>query len=102
MESTLPEAASSSDPDPSDMLAALSLSSRRRPLPERFSIAPMVDVSDRFFRYFMRLLLSPRVPLYTEMLNEHAVLFAKQGREALLKYSPNQHPLVLQLGGNDP
>lgn len=73
----------------------------RPPLTERASIAPMVDVSDRHFRFFMRL-LSKRVVLYTEMLNEHAILFARKGRESLLSYSENQHPLVCQLGGNDP
>jgi tRNA-dihydrouridine synthase len=42
---------------------------------EYFAIAPMVDVSDKYFRYFMRL-LSKHAFLYTEMLNEHAVLHA--------------------------
>ena len=65
----------------------------KTPLREIASIAPMVDVSDRHFRYFMRL-LSTRVVLYTEMINEHAVLFARKGRESLLSYSGNQHPLV--------
>jgi tRNA-dihydrouridine synthase A len=35
----------------------------------------MVDVSDKYFRYFMRL-LSKHAFLYTEMLNEHAVIHA--------------------------
>ena len=68
---------------------------------EYFAIAPMVDVSDKYFRYFMRLLTKHSF-LYTEMLNEHAVLHACQGRERLLSFSDNQHPVVCQVGGNDP
>lgn len=68
---------------------------------ELFAIAPMVDISDRHFRYFMRL-LSKRCFLYTEMLNEHAILYASKGRDSLLSFSPNQHPVVCQIGGNSP
>ena len=68
---------------------------------EYFSIAPMVDVSDKYFRYFMRL-MTRHAWLYTEMVNENAVLHACQGRERLLSFSPNQHPVVCQIGGNDP
>ena len=42
---------------------------------EYFAIAPMVDVSDKYFRYFMRL-LTRHAFLYTEMINENAVLHA--------------------------
>jgi tRNA-dihydrouridine synthase A len=59
---------------------------------EYFSIAPMVDVSDRHFRYFMRL-LSKNCYLYTEMFNENAVLYSNK-RDLFLSYSDNQHPLV--------
>lgn len=68
---------------------------------ELFAIAPMVDISDKYFRYFMRL-LSKECFLYTEMLNEHAIIYAKKGRESLLSYTENQHPLVCQIGGNNP
>ena len=68
---------------------------------EYFAIAPMVDVSDRYFRYFMRL-LTKHAFLYTEMYNENAVLHACQGRDRLLAFSDNQHPVVCQLGGSDP
>eukprot|EP00347_Sterkiella_histriomuscorum_P020914 403335975 len=68
---------------------------------ELFSIAPMVDVSDRFFRYFMRY-MTPNAFLYTEMLNEHAIIHNKH-RDAILGYSgDNQHPMVCQIGGNSP
>ena len=53
---------------------------------EYFAIAPMVDISDRHFRYFIRL-LSKRCYMYTEMINEHAILYAKRGRDRLLGYS---------------
>ena len=68
---------------------------------EYFAIAPMVDVSDKYFRHFMRLLTKHSF-LYTEMLNEHAVIHACQGRERLLGFTDIQHPVVCQLGGNDP
>ena len=42
---------------------------------EYFAIAPMVDVSDKYFRHLMRL-MSKRAWLYTEMVNENAVLHA--------------------------
>jgi len=54
---------------------------------EYFSIAPMVDVSDKYFRYFMRLLTKHSF-LYTEMLNEHAIIHAHAGRERLLAFHP--------------
>ena len=38
------------------------------------AIAPMVDVTDNYFRWFMRLLTKHSF-LYTEMLNEHAILY---------------------------
>ena len=72
------------------------------PLKERMSIAPMVDVTDNYFRYMMRL-LTKRSFLYTEMLNEHAILHIhKTGNRRLLDFTPNQHPVVCQIGGNDP
>lgn len=60
----------------------------------------MVDVSDRHFRFFMRL-LSKHMYVYTEMLNEHAILFSKK-RHQLMTFHPREHPIVCQLGGNDP
>lgn len=83
------------------MLQSLTLA--KRVTREYFAIAPMVDISDRHFRYFMRLLMpSKKTFLYTEMLNEHAILFAKHGRDRLLSYDEGQHPVVCQIGGNDP
>ena len=68
-------------------------------LDRRLAIAPMMDRTDRHYRYFMRL-ISRRVLLYTEMLTTGAIL--RGDRERLLGYSEIEHPLALQLGGSDP
>jgi tRNA-dihydrouridine synthase A len=68
-------------------------------LDRKLAIAPMMDRTDRHYRYFMRL-ISRRVLLYTEMLTTGAILHGD--REHLLGYSEIEHPLVLQLGGSDP
>jgi len=65
----------------------------------KFSVAPMMDRTDRHCRYFHRL-LTKRSLLYTEMLHANAVL--KGDTEKLLNHHPDEHPLVLQLGGSDP
>ena len=65
----------------------------------RFSIAPMMDWTDRRCRSFHRL-LTRRARLYTEMATADAVLFGP--RERLIGFDEAQHPLALQLGGSDP
>jgi tRNA-dihydrouridine synthase A len=65
----------------------------------RISVAPMMDWTDRHCRYFLRG-FSPRALLYTEMITAAAVVHGK--REHLLRYSAEEQPLALQLGGNDP
>ncbi len=64
----------------------------------RFSIAPMLDWTDRHCRYFHRL-LSRHALLYTEMVTTGAILL---GRGDYLAYDPQEHPLALQLGGSVP
>src|SRR5947207_13997996 len=64
--------------------------------PHRFSIAPMMDWTDRHCRFFHRL-LTRRALLYTEMITTGAVLHGDRTR--LLGYDPAEHPLALQLGG---
>ncbi|MCH8867649.1 MAG: tRNA dihydrouridine(20/20a) synthase DusA [Proteobacteria bacterium] len=65
----------------------------------KISIAPMMDWTDRHCRYFMRL-LSPSCMLYTEMVTAAAI---DRGDVAkLLRYDESEHPIALQLGGNDP
>ncbi|OHD12803.1 MAG: tRNA dihydrouridine(20/20a) synthase DusA [Spirochaetes bacterium GWB1_48_6] len=63
------------------------------------SVAPMVDRTDRHFRHFLRL-LAPKTILYTEMVTSPAIIHGP--RDYLLGYSPVEHPLVLQLAGDDP
>ncbi|PPT07337.1 tRNA dihydrouridine synthase A [Geitlerinema sp. FC II] len=63
------------------------------------SIAPMMDRTDRHFRYFMRQ-ITRRTLLYTEMLTTGAILHGKRAK--LLGFSPQEKPLALQLGGDDP
>ncbi|MGB7087256.1 MAG: tRNA dihydrouridine(20/20a) synthase DusA [Phormidesmis sp.] len=63
------------------------------------SIAPMMDRTDRHYRYFMRQMTS-RTLLYTEMVTSMAIRYGNQ--EKLLAFSPIENPLVLQVGGDDP
>ncbi|WP_430910384.1 tRNA dihydrouridine(20/20a) synthase DusA [Methylobacterium sp. sgz302541] len=65
----------------------------------RFSVAPMMDWTDRGCRSFHRV-LSRRARLYTEMVTTGAVLHGP--RERLLGFSPAEHPVAVQLGGSDP
>jgi tRNA-dihydrouridine synthase A len=64
----------------------------------RFSVAPMLDWTDRHYRYFARL-MSSQALLYTEMVTTGAILF---GKGDYLEYNEAEHPLALQLGGSDP
>lgn len=65
----------------------------------RFSVAPMMDRTDRHCRFFHRL-LSRRTLLYTEMLTAGAVIHGD--RDRLLGFDPAEHPVALQLGGSEP
>jgi tRNA-dihydrouridine synthase A len=58
----------------------------------------MMDWTDRHCRFFHRL-LTRRALLYTEMVTAEAVL--RGDRERLLGFSPEEHPVALQLGGSD-
>ena len=65
----------------------------------RFSVAPMMDWTDRHCRYLHRLLTS-RALLFTEMVTSAAVVHGP--RERLLGFDPAEQPVALQLGGSDP
>uniref|UniRef100_UPI0028AD795E tRNA dihydrouridine(20/20a) synthase DusA n=1 Tax=Stutzerimonas balearica TaxID=74829 RepID=UPI0028AD795E len=65
----------------------------------RFSVAPMMDWTDRHFRYFARQ-LSQRTLLYTEMVTTGALLHGDASR--FLRHDESEHPLALQLGGSVP
>jgi len=64
-----------------------------------FSVAPMMDWTDRHCRYFHRQ-ISRHALLYTEMVTEQAVRLGD--RDRLLGFDPAEHPVALQLGGSDP
>ncbi|HMO43280.1 MAG TPA: tRNA dihydrouridine(20/20a) synthase DusA, partial [Phenylobacterium sp.] len=64
-----------------------------------FSVAPMMDWTDRHCRSLHRV-LTRRALLYTEMVTTGAVLHGDH--ERLQGYDPGEHPVALQLGGSDP
>src|SRR3984957_4855091 len=65
----------------------------------RFSVAPMMDWTDRHCRVFHRL-MTRRARLYTEMLTTGAIL--RGDRQRLLGFDASEHPVALQLGGSNP
>lgn len=65
----------------------------------RLSVAPMMEWTDRHCRYLHRL-LSTQTLLYTEMVTAPALV--RGGALHLLDYSPEEHPVALQLGGSEP
>ena len=80
------------------------------PASYRFSVAPMMDYTDRHFRVLMRQ-ISRRSLLYTEMVVAQALHHARQAPDAsapggrlerLLGFDPIEKPLALQVGGDDP
>lgn len=64
-----------------------------------FAVAPMIDWTDRHCRFFHRRLSSCAL-LYTEMVVADAIIHGH--RDRLLGFSPEEHPVALQLGGSDP
>ncbi|MBP6689351.1 MAG: tRNA dihydrouridine(20/20a) synthase DusA [Hyphomonadaceae bacterium] len=68
-------------------------------LSRAFSVAPMMDWTDRHCRAFHRELTRGAL-LYTEMLTADAIIHGD--RERLLGFSKEEHPVALQLGGSDP
>ncbi len=63
-----------------------------------FSVAPMLDWTDRHCRYFLRL-VSKQALLYTEMVTTGAIIY---GKGDFLGFNEEEHPVSLQLGGSDP
>ncbi|WP_313025188.1 tRNA dihydrouridine(20/20a) synthase DusA [Pseudomonas lopnurensis] len=71
-----------------------------RPAPSRrFSVAPMLDWTDRHCRFFLRQ-LSRHALLYSEMVTTGALLHGDAAR--FLRHDESEHPLALQLGGSVP
>jgi tRNA-dihydrouridine synthase A len=64
----------------------------------KFSVAPMMDWTDRHDRFFLRL-ISRRARLYTEMVTANAIRFGDRAK--LLDFNAEEHPLALQLGGSE-
>jgi len=64
-----------------------------------FSVAPMLDWTDRHCRFFLRL-LSRHALLYSEMVTTGALIHGDRHR--YLQFTPTECPVALQLGGSDP
>ena len=62
------------------------------------SVAPMMDCTDRHDRFFLRL-ISKNVMLYSEMVATKSAIHGD--RNKILKFSPEEKPLALQVGGSD-
>jgi len=73
----------------------MSSSCTKQPL----SLAPMVDKTDRDWRWIMRRITKETL-FYTEMITAPAILRGK--RDKLLGFDPSEKPLVLQLGWDEP
>jgi tRNA-dihydrouridine synthase A len=65
----------------------------------KLSVAPMLDWTDRDFRYLLRL-ISKHTLLYTEMVTTGALIHGD--RQRFLAHDVTEYPLALQLGGSDP
>ncbi|WP_374544790.1 tRNA dihydrouridine(20/20a) synthase DusA [Rhodoblastus sp.] len=65
----------------------------------RFSIAPMMEWTDRHYRVLARL-HSRKALLYTEMVTSAAIIHGD--RERLLGFDASEHPVAVQLGGSNP
>jgi len=65
----------------------------------RFSVAPMMDWTDRHCRFLHRLLTRQSL-LFTEMITSAALVHGDPVRH--LRYRDEEHPIAIQLGGSDP
>ncbi|MBI1209844.1 MAG: tRNA dihydrouridine(20/20a) synthase DusA [Alphaproteobacteria bacterium] len=65
----------------------------------RFSVAPMMEWTDRHCRFFHRI-LSRRARLYSEMVTTGALIHGPRAR--LLAFDASEHPVALQIGGSEP
>lgn len=64
----------------------------------KISIAPMLDWTDRHYRYMARL-ISKHQLLFTEMVTTGAII---HGKGDYLHYNEQENPVALQLGGSNP
>ncbi|AHA28089.1 tRNA dihydrouridine(20/20a) synthase DusA [Candidatus Liberibacter americanus] len=63
-----------------------------------FAVAPMVDWTDRHYRFLARL-LTKNALLYTEMIVDNAIIHGD--KQNLLSFSHEEKPLAIQIGGMD-
>lgn len=70
----------------------------KKPDYHAFSVAPMLDWTDRHCRYFYRLLTKEAL-LYSEMITTGAILHGDKKRHLSFEETG---PVALQLGGSDP
>lgn len=75
------------------------MQTKKQVFSQKISVAPMLDWTDRHFRYFMRL-ITHHATLYTEMVAAPALVLGD--RQRLLQYNAKEHPVILQVGGSDP
>ncbi|XP_061968201.1 uncharacterized protein LOC133691492 isoform X3 [Populus nigra] len=68
--------------------------------PPLFSVAPMMDWTDNHYRTVARI-ISKHAWLYTEMLAAETIVHQQGDLDRFLAFSPEQHPIVLQIGGNN-
>ncbi|KAL9175539.1 hypothetical protein ABFS82_02G118400 [Erythranthe guttata] len=69
-------------------------------LPPWFSIAPMMEFTDNHYRTLARL-ITKHAWLYTEMIAAETIVYQKGNLDKYLAFNPDQHPIVLQIGGSD-
>ena len=67
--------------------------------PRRLSVAPMLDWTDRHFRYMARQ-ITENAWLYSEMINAGAIIYGDKDR--FLMFNEGEQPIALQLGGSEP
>ncbi|AGF48925.1 tRNA dihydrouridine(20/20a) synthase DusA [Candidatus Kinetoplastidibacterium galati] len=67
----------------------------------KFCVAPMLGVTNRHCRFLYRC-LNPHIRLYTEMITTATLMRSKDIFSRHLVFDESQHPIALQLGGNDP
>jgi tRNA-dihydrouridine synthase A len=65
----------------------------------RLCVAPMMDWTDRYDRYFLRQ-ISRHALLYSEMVTTGALIHGD--RERFLRFHAEEHPVAIQLGGSNP
>ncbi len=84
---------------PTQSTSSLKPEPTRDTVNRRFSVAPMMDWTDKHCRMFHRV-LSKEALLYTEMVTTGALIYGDAKRH--LSYNQDEHPVALQLGGSDP